>query len=192
MKDLQLKPYKPRLLQALNKDDPDRRLEFCEWLVKDTDQDSSLLDRILWTDEAVFQTNGRVNRHNCVYWSNTNPHLIIEEELHVPRVVVSAGISSRGIVGPHFFDGNATAANYLFMLEDEVLPALQTRSDLSRLIWQQDGASPHYGKNVRDFLDATFCIWIGRHGTIEWPPRSPDLTPCDFSMWAIINDGVHS
>ncbi|CAF1453510.1 unnamed protein product [Rotaria magnacalcarata] len=30
MKDLNLKPYKPRLLQALNEDDPDRRLEFCE------------------------------------------------------------------------------------------------------------------------------------------------------------------
>ena len=30
MKDLQLKPYKPRLLQALNEDDPGRRIEFCE------------------------------------------------------------------------------------------------------------------------------------------------------------------
>lgn len=30
MKDLNLKPYKPMLLQALNEDDPDRRLEFCE------------------------------------------------------------------------------------------------------------------------------------------------------------------
>ncbi|CAF1169002.1 unnamed protein product [Rotaria sp. Silwood1] len=30
MQDLNLKPYKPRLLQALNEDDPDRRLEFCE------------------------------------------------------------------------------------------------------------------------------------------------------------------
>ncbi|CAF3817476.1 unnamed protein product [Rotaria sp. Silwood1] len=31
MKVLNLKPYKPRLLQALNEDDPDRRLKFCEW-----------------------------------------------------------------------------------------------------------------------------------------------------------------
>ena len=32
MKDLNLKSYKPKLLQALNEDDPDRRKEFCEWI----------------------------------------------------------------------------------------------------------------------------------------------------------------
>lgn len=67
MKDLNLNPYRPRLLQALNEDDPDRRLEFCEWL----------LDRIPWTGSAAFQTNGRVNRHNCVYQSDTDLHLTI-------------------------------------------------------------------------------------------------------------------
>ena len=51
------------------------------------------MDRILWTDEAVFQTNGRVNRHNCVHWSNGNPHLIIEEELHMPAWLF--GLESR-------------------------------------------------------------------------------------------------
>lgn len=88
MKDLKLKPYKPRLLQALNEDDPDRRMEFCEWLLDSTNQDPTLLDRILWTDEAIFQLNDRINRHNCVYWSDTNPHLVIEQELHAPRVIV--------------------------------------------------------------------------------------------------------
>ena len=71
MKDLNLKPYKPRLLQALN--------------------------------EATFQTNDRVNRHNCVYWSDSNPHFILEHELNVPRVIVWGGIWSNGVVGPFFF-----------------------------------------------------------------------------------------
>ncbi len=39
MKELKLKPYKPWLLQALNEDDPDRRLEFCEWLLDSIDED---------------------------------------------------------------------------------------------------------------------------------------------------------
>ena len=26
--------------------------------------------------------------------------------------------------------------------------------------------------------------WIGPRGQIEWPARSPDLTPCDFWLWA--------
>ncbi|VVC30055.1 Hypothetical protein CINCED_3A006168, partial [Cinara cedri] len=32
---------------------------------------------------------------------------------------------------------------------------------------------------------------IGRRGTMEWPPRLPDLTLCDFSMWSVIKDRVY-
>ena len=60
------------------------------------------------------------------------------------------------------------------------------------MIWQQDGAPAHYSTVVREFLDDNFSIWIGRRGTIDWPPRSPDLTPCDFSLWGIIKDRVYA
>ncbi|CAF1568372.1 unnamed protein product, partial [Rotaria sp. Silwood1] len=109
MQDLNLKLYKPRVLQALNEDDPDRRTEFCEWVLDSFEEDPTLLDRILWTDEAIFKVNGRVNRHNCVYWSDTNPHLVIEQELNVPQVVVWGGIWSNGVVGPYFFEDNFTS-----------------------------------------------------------------------------------
>lgn len=33
-----------------------------------------------------------------------------------------------------------------------------------------------------DFLDQRFEEWIGRAGTVPWPPRSPDLTPLDFFL----------
>ncbi|KAI2652616.1 Transposable element Tc3 transposase [Labeo rohita] len=50
--------------------------------------------------------------------------------------------------------------------------------------FQQDGAPPHYGCQVRAFLDEQFPEkWIGRRGPVEWPPRSPDLTPLDFYLW---------
>jgi hypothetical protein len=37
--------------------------------------------------------------------------------------------------------------------------------------------------------------WIGRAGASDvvwcrWPPRSPDLTPCDFFLWGYIKDKV--
>ncbi|CAF4924080.1 unnamed protein product, partial [Rotaria sp. Silwood2] len=67
MKELNLKPYKSRLLQALHEDDPDRRLEFSQWALDSIREDPIILDRILWTDEAIFQTNARVNRHDYVY-----------------------------------------------------------------------------------------------------------------------------
>ena len=33
--------------------------------------------------------------------------------------------------------------------------------------------------------------WIGRDGSIEWPPRSPDLTICDFWLWSHIREHVY-
>jgi uncharacterized protein YpiB (UPF0302 family) len=134
MKDLNLKPYKPRFLQALNENDHDRRLEFCEWILDPIQDDPTLLYQILWTGEAEFQTNGRVNRHNCVYWSDTNPHFIIQQELNVPRVIVWGEIWPNDIVGPFFFEGIVTSENYLQMLEDNIIPQLQEHSALSTLI----------------------------------------------------------
>jgi hypothetical protein len=35
-----------------------------------------------------------------------------------------------------------------------------------------------------EFLSATFPgRWIGRGGSILWPPRSPDLTQLGFLFW---------
>ncbi|EFN82476.1 hypothetical protein EAI_06335, partial [Harpegnathos saltator] len=60
-------------------------------------------------------------------------------------------------------------------------------------VWfQQDGASPHYGRIVRNYLNDTFPNrWIGRRGTIEWPPRSPDIAPLDFFLWGYIKNKVY-
>ena len=74
------------------------------------------------------------------------------------------------------------------MLLDFAVPKL----DKSKDIWMQDGAPPHHARNVRHFLDETFEMWIGRRGTIEWPSRSPDLTPIDYSMWGILKEHVYS
>ncbi|KYM95854.1 hypothetical protein ALC62_13505, partial [Cyphomyrmex costatus] len=46
---------------------------------------------------------------------------------------------------------------------------------------------------VRQFLDETFAHrWIGRRGYIEWPPRSPDLTPLDYFLWGYLKDRVYA
>jgi hypothetical protein len=77
-------------------------------------------------------------------------------------------------------------------LKDVIVPQLQANPNFRTMIWQQDSAPPRHGQVVRDFLDDTFTQWIGRRETIDWPPRSPDLTPCDFSLWGIIKDRVYA
>jgi hypothetical protein len=76
------------------------------------------------------------------------------------------------------------------MLENFVFPQI---AEVDGLIFQQDGAPPHFAAIVRTALDERFpgrCI--GRGGPINWPPRSPDLKPMDFFFWGYIKDIVYS
>lgn len=42
---------------------------------------------------------------------------------------------------------------------------------------------PHLAFAVWQYWDERFSrYWIGRHGPIEWPPRSPDLIHIDFTL----------
>ena len=50
--------------------------------------------------------------------------------------------------------------------------------------WAQDGAPAHRTVEISEFLTELFQnrIIALDHPT-EWPPRSPDLTPCDYFLW---------
>jgi hypothetical protein len=71
--------------------------------------------------KQVLCYNGRVKKHSCMYWSSEIPHFVIEEELNVPGVTVGAGICSKGVIGPYFFDQTVTAERYLGMLREVMI-----------------------------------------------------------------------
>ncbi len=113
----------------------------------------------------------------------TKPNQYVEaDNLGAQKVMVWAGISSTRKIGPIFFDQPVIGTTYLLMLNDDVLPVISQWEEFERLTFQHDGAPPHYSRTVRNFLDETFPEWIGRRGTIEWPPRSSDMTPPDFFL----------
>ena len=78
----------------------------------------------MWTDEATFKLLGHVNCHNCVYWSDRNPHFMIMSKLNQPGITVWVGISSAGIVGPEFFKRTVTGDSYLNKLKTVIMPAV--------------------------------------------------------------------
>jgi hypothetical protein len=95
------------------------------------------------------------------------------------------------VIGPFFFEGTVNHANYLSLLRDTVVPAIENLENSDALLFQQDGAPPHFALVVRHFLDNAFPQgWIGRSGPIEWPPRSPDITPMDFFLWGVVKNFV--
>jgi transposase len=187
-------PYKITLVQELSEDDFDRRLEFCEVMMQKHEENNKFFNQIVFTDEATFMLNGSLNRHNCRYWADQNPHWMRETHTqHPQKVNVWAGIIGNRLVGPFFIEGNLNVEMYLHMLQNEIVPAINNEvGPLLRNTWfQQDGAPPHFGLAVRNYLNNTFPNrWIGRRGPIEWPARSPDLTPLDYFLWGHLKNKV--
>ncbi|GFT19058.1 uncharacterized protein TNCV_3212821 [Trichonephila clavipes] len=75
-----------------------------------------------------------------------------------------------------------TGQRYALLLRNKIIPDLQARQCLSRIIFMQDGAPPHITRYVTDVLRHHFieeCV-ISRQFRHLWPPRSPDINPCDF------------
>lgn len=191
MKSLKFRVYRPVLLQELRQTDHALRVKFCEWYLIMNDCDPNFARSILWSDEAQLKLNGRVNRYNCIYWADENPHLILEKEVNATRVIVWAGISERGTIGPYFFDMNVNQKSYLELLMElrQTLNEDERFADIDAIL-QQDSTPAHWGIEVRNYLNANFPDWIGRGGRTAYPPRSPDLTLMDFSVWSILKDRV--
>ena len=157
--------------------------------------DPNLPSNIAFSDEATFQLDGTLNRHNCRYWADANPHWVREDKSQYPQKLnVWAGILNNRVIGPFFIDGNLNAENYEAMLRNQIVPAIQeiVGENFENTWLQQDGAAPHYGRDVRNYLDEVFINrWIGRRGTIEWTARSRDLTPLDYFYWGYLKDRVY-
>jgi hypothetical protein len=99
------------------------------------------------------------------------------------------------VFGPFFFaETSVTKCTCLDMLSEWLLPQLE--EGVPDFILQQDGAPPHWNGHVRDHLNGHLPQrWIGHAGQNDvplmfWPPRSPDLTPCDFFFWGYVKDKV--
>ena len=101
------------------------------------------------------------------------------------------GIKHNKIISPFFFaEKLITAQIYLDVLTEYVSPQLKQYQP--HVIFQQDGAPPHWCLEFCQFLNETFSDrWIGHDGPIPWLPRSPDSTPLDFFLWGCVKDIVY-
>lgn len=194
-KDLHLNPFKIQLVQELKPTDPADRLFFANEIMDRFPE----ADNILFSDEAHFHLNGHVNKQNCRYWSRENPKQKHQRPLHSPKVTVWAAMSASGIIGPFFFEddrGHAVTVNsqrYVEMIQTFFTPALQEFDGYNQDTWfQQDGATCHTSNLSLPVVQALFPEkLISRREDIQWPPRSPDLTPCDFFLWGYLKSQVY-
>jgi hypothetical protein len=151
-----------QMLQHLSEGDPDGWMGFWEWAVNKLDDDANFSSGILFTDEANFYINGKVNRQNVCYWSDTNLHWMNPSKTQsAGKVMVWCRIWGNEIVRPVFFDTNLNAEMYLKMPQDTIMPSLLNEDREFPTYFQQDGftASLWYlralmvGSAVPGFLD---------------------------------------
>lgn len=189
---LGLHPYRLALVQKLTEFDQIVRVEACHRLLPILDCNNRVL---IYSDEASFRTDGHVNRWNCYLWDYWRPDdFFAELDQGAARVTVWAGISAEHIFGPYFFPATVTAEAYQAMLSEIFIPEILQRLQTTDRIWfQQDGAPAHTACSTKTLLESYFGDRIVSTGfSHEWPPRSPDLTPCDFHLWSAVSELVYA
>lgn len=101
--------------------------------------------------------------------------------------------------GPFFYEDQRSrpvtvnTERYVAMLQIFFAPALQDFSGFNHRTWfQQDGATCHTSNDsiaaVREIFGQKL---ISKRGDINWPPRSPDLSPMDYFLWGYLKSKVY-
>ena len=195
--DLRWYPYSIKVRHALQENDFRRRLHFSNWFVEQC-RNLRFLPNIVISDEAAFAMNGKVNTRNVRQYAPAGnpPPFNFERNASRAKVNVWTGICGNGVLlGPFFIEGNLDGISDYNLLIERVFPPLMANfrdqfddDHFLRLWWVQDGAPAHTLLMVRDILMEMFQNRvIALHHDIEWPARSPDLTPCDFFLWVILS-----
>jgi len=105
---------------------------------------------------------------------------------------------------PYQWQGERTQCPYLVNCDWRLisrhvgkLVVTPTEYQLWRLHSTSGRCSPHFHRNVRVLLNCVLQqLWIGRVAKgdkhlLPWPPRSPDLTPCDVFLWGFVKGSVY-
>ena len=146
--------------------------------------------------------NGEVNSQNVREYAPQGERPDLNYDINASRELCTVwmGLCGNGtLLGPFYFEGTVTTASYLRMLNEETFPQLAdafgdqlVNGHSSRLWWAQDGAPPHRSHEVRNWLAELFRHHvISLYYDVEWPPLSPDLTPCDYFLWGHLKSKVY-
>lgn len=190
-KELKLYPYRLILVQALSDYDRIVRVEACHRLIPLFSPER----KVVFSDEATFKIDGCVNRWNCRIWDHQRPDdFIAEQRQGASSITVWGAVTTEHLFGPYFFPSTVTGAAYRAVISEVFLPDLIANGGSAAHFWfMQDGAPAHTAAETKALLTEHFQDRVVSHGFHhEWPPRSPDLTPCDFYLWGVIRDLVYA
>lgn len=103
LRNLKYHAYHITFVQELRPNHIQLRIEFCQWALRMIENDPDFFRYVMFSEEAKFYSDGQLNRHNCHYWSNENPHWHRPVD-HQNRwsLIVWCGIINGYLIGPYF------------------------------------------------------------------------------------------
>lgn len=191
--DLDLYPYKRSTIIALTDQDKQRRLHFCA----DFQRVEQFIEDIWFSDEAHFLESGYQNSLNYREYATENPHYHVEKTSYPRKTTFWCAINVHGVYGINI-NQNVDGAVYRDIVRDHFVPFLRRIGRYETAWFMQDGASPHTSIQSTDLLrehfgDRVIALRFPEryHEGISWPPKSPDLNPCDYFWWGTTKDLIY-
>ncbi len=187
--DLKYKKKCAKLIpHALTDAQCQRRLTFCEDFLEIYEHDRGQMNWILTTDESWFYIYEPMSKVQNKEWvgPNENRPQVPRRPRSAAKLMVIPFFDRRGLVHCGFFRNvNINQRIFLPLLAD-VRHSIRVRR--GRQVWRQrdeihlhmDNAGPHRGRFVVDAMQG----W--NWPTLDHPPYSPDLSPCDFFLFPLL------
>uniref|UniRef100_A0A915E564 Tc1-like transposase DDE domain-containing protein n=1 Tax=Ditylenchus dipsaci TaxID=166011 RepID=A0A915E564_9BILA len=201
VEDLGLKPYKMLSRQELGLAHIIKRLQRCRGMRRRFANGRHR--NVVFTDEKIFTIEQAHNKQNDRVWMKELPAIeerLVTHEQHpqqrfastekcLSSSLIPTSVTIRRIIVRRILRHAGQALGRRVLREEQ-----WTFNRLSCLVLGfyevclvQDGAPMHTATLTQDWLRRNFPNFIDKN---EWPPRSPDLNPLDFSIWSILEDRV--
>jgi hypothetical protein len=98
------------------------------------------------------------------------------------------------LIGHIILDDRMTGHNYLGFLQNGLPEQIENVPLATQgfVYFQHGGAPSHYTCFVMQHQSDTFPNqWIRCGSTINWPPKSPELTSLEFYLWVWVKSKVY-
>ena len=80
-----LKPYRFTIMQHITDADKIIRWDFCAEMLGRIEENETLLNHIIFSDESTFHSTDKVNTRNCRIWGFALPHVHLQHVLIVQK-----------------------------------------------------------------------------------------------------------
>jgi transposase/RNAse (barnase) inhibitor barstar len=139
---------------------------------------------VMFSDETTISRVGSFGKkfYYCTKeHKRLQPHQVKEtKQSGGGKIMVWGCMTYRGVGDAAWVPGKIDAAAYLEVLKDYVLASRDWYGmDPEAFIFQQDNASVHTARIVRDFFDESNLT------VLEWPANSPDINPIE-NLWSYL------